>query len=52
MNRIKNQVPKCVLKMLYNSLVLPHMQYAPYVGLQVRTIEQTTEKGCKNYLWQ
>ena len=28
MNRIKNQVPKCVLKMLYNSLVLPHMQYA------------------------
>ena len=28
MNRIENQVPKCVLKMLYNSLVLPHMQYA------------------------
>ena len=28
MNRINNQVPKCVSKMLYNSLVLPHMQYA------------------------
>ena len=28
MNRIKNQVRKCVLKMLYNSLVFPHMQYA------------------------
>ena len=51
MNHIKNQVPKCVLKMLYNSLVLSHMQYTILTwGFKLGRLNRLQKS--KNHLWQ